>query len=165
MYGGSRGDARLVTIAKELAKHDISALCIDYSSYTGGTGEVKDTLFALAYMEKKMSSLGLFGYSYGAVVASNVATKFHDVKGLALLSPLSKINGLEIDLSSDCPKLIIYGSYDPLVAKDIDELCYLAKGEKQRLPLDTDHFYVGYEKTVAEAVRKFFYKVFQIKKS
>jgi hypothetical protein len=160
MYGGSRDDVRLSYIAKELASYNISALCIDYSCYTGGAGEIKDTLFAIAYMEKKASSLGLLGYSYGAVVASNAAAKFPNLKGLALLSPLKRVNSLEIDLSSDCEKLIIYGTRDPFVAREIDEIYRLAQGKKQRLPLDTDHFYLGYERIVAAAVREFFHQLF-----
>jgi len=162
MYGGNREDSRLVTIAQELANYNISALCIDYSSYTGGDGEIRDTLFALTYMEKIASSLGLLGYSYGAVVASNAAAKFPNLRGLALLSPLKRVNGLEIDLSSNCKKLIIYGSHDPFVVEDIDELYRLAQGEKQRFSLDTDHFYFGYERVAAEAVRRFFHEVFQV---
>jgi alpha/beta superfamily hydrolase len=161
MYGGSRTDFRLVAIASELANHGISALSIDYCSYTGGTGEVEDALFALRHMEEMASSLGLLGYSYGAVVASNAATKFHGLQGLVLLSPLRRVNGLEIDLSSNCKKLIIYGSRDSFVVEDIDELYHLAEGEKQRLPLDTDHFYLGYERAVADAVRQFFHDAFQ----
>jgi Predicted hydrolase of the alpha/beta superfamily len=156
-----RRDSRLVAIANELADYDISALCIDYCSYTGGAGEVEDTLFALSYMEGRVSSLGLLGYSYGAVVASNAAAKFHNISGLVLVSPLKRINGLGIDLSSDCSKLIIYGARDSFVINDVDELYRLAEGEKRGLPLDTDHFYLGYERAVAEAVREFFKDAFQ----
>ena len=163
MYGGNRNDTRLVTIANELANNNLSALCVDYSSYTGGLEEIEDTLFVLTYMQGDTSSLGLLGYSYGAVVASHAAARFHNLKGLALLSPLKKVNSLEIDLSSSCQKLIIYGAYDPFVVKDIDELYELARGEKQKLSLDTDHFYLGYEGALAKAVREFFHQVFSVK--
>ncbi len=161
-FGGNRRDSRLVAIANELARHGISALSIDYCSYTGGIGEIEDTLFALGYIKEQVSSLGLLGYSYGAVIASNAAAKFHDIKGLVLISPLRKVNSLKIDLSADCKKLMIYGSSDAFVVEDIDELYYMAKGEKQRLSLDTDHFYLGYETTVANAVREFFCDAFQL---
>ena len=164
MYGGSRRDFRLTEIANELADHGISALCIDYCSYTGGTEEAKDVLFALGYMKERVLSLGLLGYSYGSVIASNVAAKFSGIKGIVLMSPLRGVNSLEIDLSANCKKLIIYGMRDLFVVKDIEELYRLAKGEKQRLALDTDHFYLGYEKAVADAVREFFYDTFQILK-
>jgi len=162
MYGGSRSDSRLVAAANELASHDISALCIDYCFYAGGTGETEDTLVALRYLKEKTSSLGLLGYSYGAVIAANAAAEFHDIMGLVLLSPLKRVNSLEINLSSSCRKLIIYGACDPFVVEDIDELYLSSKGKKQRLCLDTDHFYFGYEKAVADATREFFCDVFQV---
>ena len=158
MYGGSRQDSRLVAIAEELAESGICALCLDYSVYTGGTEEIKDTLFILEHMSKTMTSTGLLGYSYGAVVASNAAAQFQNLKGLVLVSPLRKINGMEIALSSTCKKLIIYGSCDALVTEDIDEIYDLSKGDKQRLGLDTDHFYCGYERDVARAVVEFFHE-------
>ena len=160
-YGGSRQDLRLVAIANELANSDISALCLDYSAYTGGTEEIKDTLFALEYMSETMTSLGLLGYSYGAVVASNAAAQFQNLKGLVLISPPRKVNGLEIDISSTCKKLIIYGLRDDFVIEDIDEIYDLSQGEKQRLSLDTDHFYFGYERDVAHAAVEFFLEALQ----
>lgn len=155
-YGGNRNDFRLVEIANKLANSDISALCLDYSAYTGGGEEVKDVVFVLEYMGKTMTSLGLSGYSYGAVVASNAAAQFQNLRGLVLISPLREVDGLKIDLSSTCKKLIIYGLRDGLVAGDIDRLYALAKGEKQKLSLDTDHFYSGYEGNIARAVLEFF---------
>jgi len=112
-------------------------------------------------MGKTITSLGLLGYSYGAVIASNAAAQFQNLKGLALVSPLVKIDRLKIDLSSNCKKLIIYGLHDGFVAKEIENLYDSAKGEKQRLSLDTDHFYAGYEGVMAHAVREFFRKTFQ----
>ena len=41
LYGGSRNDARIVGIARELASRNISALCIDYGSYGKGVKELK----------------------------------------------------------------------------------------------------------------------------
>jgi Fe-S-cluster containining protein len=43
-YGGSRQDLRLVGIANELANSGVSALCLDYSAYTGGTEEIAQKL-------------------------------------------------------------------------------------------------------------------------
>ena len=105
-----------------------------------------------------MTSLGLLGYSYGAVIASNAAAQFQNLKGLVLISPLKKVNDLKIDTSAACRKLIIYGLRDTLVTEDIDEIYDLSEGEKQRLSLDTDHFYLGYERDVARAVVEFFHE-------
>ncbi|HEX7474831.1 MAG TPA: hypothetical protein VF318_02605 [Dehalococcoidales bacterium] len=155
-YGGNREDSRLVTIADELAAAGLFAACLDYSAYTGGAGEIDDVLFVLGSLGKNLASLDLLGYSYGAVVAANAAARFQSIKSLVLMSPLIKIDNLQIDLNSPCRKLIIYGLHDDLVAGNIDELYKSAKGKKQKLSLDTDHFYLGYETAVARAVREFF---------
>lgn len=160
-YGGNRHDLRLVTIASELANSGIAALCLDYSAYTGGPEETKDAIFTLEHMKETMTSLGLLGYSYGAMVASNVAAQFQGLKGLALVSPLKRVNGSAIDVRSTCRKLIIYGLHDDLVAQDIEEIFNLSQGEKRKLSLDTDHFYFGYEKTLAQAAVEFFQEAFR----
>lgn len=163
LYGGSRNDSRLVAIAGALESSGIYTLCFDYSAYTGGTQEVQDALAGLEYMAGTSSSPGLLGYSYGAVVASNAAARFPGLKGLVLVSPLAKIDRLKTELSSDCRKMIVYGRQDELVAGDIDALYTSAAGEKQKLELDTGHFYEGYEEILAGAVRDFFLEVFGVR--
>jgi uncharacterized protein len=159
-YGGSSQDFRLVSIAEELVNSGISAVCFDYSDYTGGTREVEDALLVLDSLNKTMDSLGLLGYSYGSVVAANAVSRCSQVKGLVLISPLMKIDSMSIDLTSSCKKLIIYGLQDGLIIKDIDALYDLASGEKQKISLDTDHFYTNYESALASACREFFQKTF-----
>jgi hypothetical protein len=127
---------------------------VDYERYTGGRGEVEDILFALSYMKERVNGLGLLGYSYGAVVASNAVSMSPEIKGLVLISPLKKVNGLRLKLNLACPKLLIYGLHDPFIAPDIGEIC--SKFEGQKLALETDHFYLGYEEALARAVRQFF---------
>ncbi|MFC2067922.1 hypothetical protein ACFLTP_02790 [Chloroflexota bacterium] len=160
-YGGNRQDTKLVEIANELVNSDIPALCFDNSAYTGVIEEIKDTLFTLKYMNETMTSLGLLGYSYGAVVASNAAAQTQYLKDLVLVSPLKNVNGMKIDLSSSCKKLIIYGSQDDIATKDIDDIYDLSKGESQRLSFDTDHFYFGYERNIAHAVVELFHEALQ----
>jgi uncharacterized protein len=158
-YGGSRDDLRLVTIAEELAKSDISALCFDYSVYTGGVEEVKDAVYVPEYLGKSLNSLALVGYSYGSVVASMAAARFPALKGLVLIAPLLKIEQLEYDPSPQCPKLIVYGTYDDFVVHGINELYTKTQGEKQKLSLETDHFYGGYEDPLTKATCDFLKKV------
>jgi alpha/beta superfamily hydrolase len=62
LHGGNRHDTRLVTIARELSKHGVPALCIDYGSYGGGKGKVQHVLDAVAYMRgKDIRSQGYLG--------------------------------------------------------------------------------------------------------
>jgi len=161
LYGGNRYDSRLVAVAAELASNNISALCIDYKNYTGGKEEVEDVLAAISYMNEEKEALGLLGYSYGAVIASNAAVQTPtQIKGLVLMSPIKRIDSLEIDLSSGCPKLMLYGIHDPFVAGDFEDLFSEVKGRREKLALETDHFYVGFEDIVSTKVREFFRQLF-----
>ena len=164
LYGGSRQDLRVVRVAKELANHNSSALCMDYGIYGKGVTEVENALDAISFMQKSVHSLGLFGYSFGALVASNTSIQ-SNVQGLACMSILRKIDELRVDLSFECPKLLVHGKRDTVASyEDFKLLFKEAKGTKEKLVLDTDHFYLDeYPKTIQSAaarVRQFFAKQF-----
>ncbi len=161
LYGGNRNDTRLVRIAKELALHNMSALCIDYGSYGRGIKEVQDVLSAVSYMRKKVNSLGLGGYSFGAVVASNAAAKAAKIRGFVALSILKRVNGLEASLELVCPKLFIHGRRDEIAPySEFERLYSKIGGKKEKLILDTDHLYLeNYPEVIAlasERVCEFF---------
>ena len=111
LYGGSRDDTRIVRVARELASHDVSALCIDYGEYGKGVKEVQNVLDAISFMRERVDSLGLLGYSFGAVVASNVAVQA-EINGFVAMSILKKLNSLRANLDFDCPKLFVHGKRD-----------------------------------------------------
>jgi alpha/beta superfamily hydrolase len=163
LHGGNRHDTRLVTVARELFKHGLPALCIDYGSYGGGIREVQHVLDAAAFMrEKGISSLGLLGYSFGAVVASNAVVTV-EADGFVAMSILRRVNDLTAKLDSDCPKLFVHGRRDNLASySDFEQLYAEAEGVKHKLILDTDHFYMDDYPTVirtaAEIIRRFFQK-------
>lgn len=161
LHGGNRHDTRLVAVARELSKHDLLALCMDYGSYGGGIREVQQVLDAIAFMRGKgISSLGLLGYSFGAVVASNAA-ETAEADGFVAMSILRRINDLSAKLDSECPKLFVHGRRDNLASySDFERLYAEAKGVKQKLILDTDHFYMDNYPvligTATEAICRFF---------
>ena len=123
--------------------------------------EVQYVVDAAAFMRTKgISPLGLLGYSFGAVVASNAAVAAK-ADGFVAMSILRRINDLTAKLDSECPKLFVHGRRDNLASySDFERLYTEAKGAKQKLILDTDHFYMdNYPtviKTAAETIRKFF---------
>ncbi len=160
LYGGTRNDTRLVRIAKKLAEHNITALCFDYGSYGKGIKEVHHTLDAIAFMRKQVTPVGLLGYSFGAVVASNAAAH-SDIRGFVAMSTLRTVNGLTATFEADCAKLFIHGKRDAVAPfADFKHLYREAKGKKEKLVLDTDHFYMDNHPmtidSVSEAIRKFF---------
>lgn len=163
LYGGGRNDTRIVRVARELASHNISAFCMDYGSYGGGVKEVENVLDAIGLMRKRVHSLGLLGYSFGAVVASNTATQTR-VDGFVAMSILKGVNGLKAELSFECPKLFVHGRHDTVASySEFEQLYVEAKGRKEKLVLDTDHFYLeNYPIVIATASRrigKFFQEV------
>jgi alpha/beta superfamily hydrolase len=134
---------------------------MDYGSIGGGIREVQYVVDAAAFMRAKgISPLGLLGYSFGAVVASDavVAAK---ADGFVAMSILRRINDFTAKLDSECPKLFVHGRRDNLASySDFEHLYAEAKGTKQKLILDTDHFYMDNYPTVintaAETIRRFF---------
>jgi hypothetical protein len=164
LYGGNRKDIRIVSVARELASHNISALCIDYGRYGKGVKEVQNVLDAISWMQKRTRSLGLMGYSFGAVVASNAAARA-EVEGFVAMSILMRVNDLDANLDFDCPKLFIHGKLDDVAPYQGFECLYAkAKGRKKKLVLDTDHFYMeNYPTAINSAskrIREFFEEVF-----
>lgn len=160
LYGGSRYDTRIVRVAQVLALHNISALCIDYGSYDKGIQEVENVLDAISLMEKRVHSLGLLGYSFGAVVASNAVARA-EIKGFVAMSILEKVNSLKANLEFDCPKLFVHGRHDTVAQySDFKHLYAETRGRKEKLILDTDHFYMeNYPiiiDTASKKIRKFF---------
>jgi len=164
LYGGSRNDTRIVRVAKELALNNISALCIDYGSYGKGVKEVLNVLDAVKSMRKRVGSLGLLGYSFGAVVASNAAAQA-DINGFVAMSILKKVDGLKTNLDFGCPKFFVHGRNDNLAPySEFEHLYAEAKEPKKKLVLDTDHFYIGKYPTLiniaSKSIRRFFEEAF-----
>jgi alpha/beta superfamily hydrolase len=163
-HGGNRKDPRLVRVARELSSHNVSALCIDYGSYGGGVKEVQNVLDAVSFMQKRTSQLGLLGYSFGAVVASNAAVKAR-MDGFVAMSILRKIDSVETHLDFDCPKLFVHGKIDDVAPySEFEQLYREAKEPKEKLVLDVGHFYMeDYPNTmdaVSRRICNFFLEVF-----
>lgn len=164
LYGGSRNDTRIVRVARELALNDISALCLDYGSYGKGVKEVQNVLDAISFMQERVDSLGLLGYSFGAVVASNVAVQT-EINGFVALSILKKVDDLKANLDFDCSKLFVHGKRDKVASyPDFESLYKEARERKEKLVLDTDHFYMdNYPTTInlaSKSICRFFEEVF-----
>jgi len=163
LFGGSRRDIRIVRVARELASHNISALCMDYGSYGKGVKEVENVLDAISWMWKKVNSLGLLGYSFGAVVASNAAART-EIEGFVVMSILRKVDDLEVNLDFDCPKLFVHGKHDDVALYSELKLIHAkTKGRKEKFVLNTGHFYMeNFPATIdsaSERIRQFFEEV------
>ena len=134
---------------------------MDYGSYDKGITEVRNVVDATSLMRRKVDSLGLIGYSFGAVVASNAAIQAK-IDAFAAISILKKVDGLNANLDFDCPKLFVHGKRDRVTPySDFLALYKEAKGRKEKLVLDTDHFYMDNYPTTIDIVAKNIHKFFE----
>jgi len=160
LYGGSRRDYRLCEIADTLSSRGITAISIDYSRYDRGMREIEDVVGVIEYLDRKTGWTGLLGYSYGAVVASNAASRTDvPLRGFVALSILDSIDDIRADFNFDAPKFFIHGRYDDVAPFSNFEILYRKiGGEKSLLILDTDHFYtgMGVVEEISRAVAAFF---------
>jgi len=110
--GGNRFDVRLERISEKLNDSGISTLAFDYKGYRDGIGEIEDAKICIKFLRQRHSAIFVIGYSFGSVVASNVA----DLCDVAVyISPLPSIGSIKF---ADCGKnkLFIIAKRDQFVS-------------------------------------------------
>jgi alpha/beta superfamily hydrolase len=156
--GGNRDDKRLVAIAEKLAKCNILALCFDYRDYTEGLREVEDAISVIDYLKERAGKIGLYGYAFGAVVASNAAI-FREVDAIVFQALFKHTALISTRVDQNCPKLFIHGLRDEAAEViDLEYLYKIAREPKQKVLLETDHFFEDKINEVAEITSAFFKK-------
>ncbi|MCX7999249.1 MAG: dienelactone hydrolase family protein [Leptospiraceae bacterium] len=157
LLGGNRFDERLERVVKKLSKANISSLRFDYRDYRKGLGEIEDAKICLEFLRGKHKKIGILGYSFGSVVASNVA----NLCDLAVyISPLPSIDAIEFEDTKN-PKFFVIAKRDQFVPlSDSLEVISKASEPKDFIILDTDHFYFGKFEFLAEKVCEFIQKYF-----
>jgi alpha/beta superfamily hydrolase len=130
-----------------------------------GIGEQEDVEAAISFIStvKEVDSkrIGLAGYSAGAGFAFPVGFKDDRIKTLAAISP--PLAMFDFDFLKGCPKpkLLISGSRDNFTpANQFLEFCQNLPEPKEYESIEgADHFYWGYESSLAAKVTAFFTKV------
>lgn len=157
LMGGNRFDVRLERVINEIKKQDFSTLSFDYKTpFRNGVGEVGDARACVRYLRERHNFVAIFGYSFGSVIASNVAD---ECDAAIYLSPIPKINEIEF---KDCkiPKLFIIAKNDQIVSlNDSRKIVEKASNPKEVVELDTDHFYFGKFDVMAKSVVDFLTKL------
>ncbi|AKG91213.1 putative hydrolase of the alpha/beta superfamily [Geoglobus ahangari] len=153
LMGGNRFDVRLERISSALHKSGFSTLRFDYRQpFRNGIGEVEDARYMLLYLRERHDFVAVVGYSFGAVVASNIAD---ESDALVLISPLKRLHEIELK-DSKVPKLIIYASYDDIVSvEESRDIAGALSDPKKVVELETDHFYTGKMDVLANEVSDF----------
>lgn len=161
LFGGDMWFGLLSVIAKRAHEANISALRFNFrgvgmseGQYSGGAGEVRDLEAALKHLsDVSIKSIVPIGYSFGAcIVMKWIAQNSTAVRWIAIAPPINFMgHPSQRELSGEgfiiCGTKDIY-SPDSKVAREYDKYKVVAIN-------GADHFFSGFEETVAEKVLEF----------
>ena len=172
MYGGNMNNNVVIGVGRKLIEKGFAVLRFNSRGvgrstgyFDEGIGEVDDARACISYLRTREEidpgRLGIFGYSFGGVLAFSAVAREDTVKALAGISPVLSDGALKGCLK---PMMIICGSEDNVVPvssvlKEIDKA-----GGSEAINLEmqitdgADHFWWGYEKEVGETIARFFSK-------
>lgn len=167
LYGGMMDNNIVAAVCLALSQASIASLRFNFRGvgrsqglHDSGMGEQDDVVAALSFLSSTegvdRDRIGLCGYSFGAGIALDVATKNEMVKALALISPiLSHKSPIESYVK---PKLLLWGSEDlALPAVDLKSFTEeLPEPKQYKVISGADHLWWGYEDKVGERVAAFF---------
>lgn len=114
-------------------------------NYDHGVGERDDARAAIRWAEQRFGGpLLLAGFSFGAVVAIEVARTHPPAQLISIAPPVDRIDR-DGWLQPDCPWLVVQGDNDELVAADavVDFVNELEPGPRLLVLPDVDHFFHG----------------------
>ncbi|MEM4702828.1 MAG: alpha/beta hydrolase [Archaeoglobaceae archaeon] len=112
LMGGCRFDERLVRIARRLNSLGFSTMIFDYRGYREGIGEIEDAKICIDFLKSMHSTVTIVGYSFGSVVASNVANLCNSA---VFISPLPSIGSISFK-DSEVPKLFVIAKRDQFIS-------------------------------------------------
>ena len=168
LYGGSMDVSLVATIARTLAEHGVMALRFNFrgvgrseGQFGGGAAELNDVDGAVDFLVQEegvdQGRLYLIGYSFGAWVGLHHAE--HDPRLCGVVAIGLPMGQSEEGFLSGYarPKLFIVGEGDSVCPPD--KLRRFVEGlpppKEVRIIRRTDHFLMGRENEVAEAVADF----------
>jgi alpha/beta superfamily hydrolase len=172
LYGGSMDNNVVSSLSEALTQASFASFKFNFRGVGGsqgefgqGIGEQEDVAASIPFIStvKKVDSkrIGLAGYSAGAGFALPVGCKDARIKALAAVSP--PLAMFDFDFLKDCqkPKLLISGSRDNFTPADqFLEFCQNLTEPKECETVEgADHFWWGYESSLAAKVTAFFTKV------
>lgn len=168
LYGGSMDVSLVVTIAQTLAERGVAALRFNFRSvgqsegeFGEGVGELNDVAGAVDFLLQEegvdQGRLYLVGYSFGAWVGLHHAEHDPRVSGVVAIGlPLGRPEEPFLSRYTR-PKLFIAGENDWICPPDILRRFVesLPPPKEVQILSRADHFLIGREREVAEAVADF----------
>jgi hypothetical protein len=172
LYGGSMDNNVVYSLSEKLTQASLASFKFNFrgvgrsqGDFGQGIGEQEDVKAAISFIStvKEIDSerIGLAGYSAGAAFALLVGFNDDRIRALAAISPPLLV--FDFDFLKSClkPKLLISGSKDDLIPVDqFLEFCQNLPEPKVCESIEgADHFWRGYESSLAAKVNAFFTKV------
>jgi alpha/beta superfamily hydrolase len=172
LYGGSMDNNVVSSLSETLAQASLASFKFNFRGVGGsqgkfgqGIGEREDAKAAISFIStvKEVDSerIGLAGYSAGAGFALPVGSNDDRIKALAAISPPLSMSDFDFLKSCPKPKLLISGSRDDLISTEqFLEFCQKLPEPKECESIEgADHFWWGYESSLAAKVTTFFTEV------
>jgi alpha/beta superfamily hydrolase len=163
LRGGDMQNNLVVALAEAFAAAGFAVLRFNFRGvgrstghYGEGIGEQEDARAALAWLAAQpgidADQLFLVGYSFGARVTLAVASADPQVRGFIVVAP-SVLHGNWPSLASrHGPKIFFCGDRDPVAPPEVLEDLVKSLPDPKHIVVfpDTDHFFVGQERTLAQ---------------
>ncbi len=163
--GGTMQNKVAHTLAKAFVRCGYRALRFNFrgvgdseGSYDEARGELDDALAAFSYLQQQWPKdpLWISGFSFGAAIAINAATKVQP-DGLVSIAPAVYRFANNLDIQPECPWLIVHGDQDELipVEETLEWVNRMEPGPVLNVFADTGHFFHGKLLELREAVVTF----------
>ena len=162
-YGGDMENNVVLAACRALAERGCAVLRFNFrgigrseGDFDPGQDAQADTRAALAHLaalpEVDPKRIGLLGYSFGAMVAAEIASGA--LQALALVSP--PVGMTDLRVTWGCPALIVAGDGDDFAPIGRLRTIAEAPGVELHLVAGADHFWAGYEDELSAPLAEFF---------
>lgn len=163
-YGGDMNNNVVTAICEGLTLFNVASLRFNFRSTSSnskaeiGQCEKDDVKAVIDYLGQRPEidekRIGLTGYSFGGVIAFEVAKAEKKVKALALVSPALDNDGWKKLYKKKGSLLVLLGDRDDVIPVE-EKRQYFDKKDNFVIIAGADHFYSGFENTVGMEVGGF----------